>query len=950
MYLKSLEVHGFKSFAERTVLEFHKGVTGIVGPNGCGKSNVVDAVRWVLGETSAKALRGGEMADVIFNGTEKRKPLGMAEVTMTLADCEEALGVDYNEVSITRRVFRDGKGEYRINGTLCRLRDIHDLFADTGIGRASYSIMAQGQIDQILSSKPEERRVVFEEAAGITKFKREKKEALRKLEYTEANLLRVGDVLAEQERRMNSLKRQVSKARRYQELAGDVRVLDTHLAHRGFLEKSAQAGELRSSIHSFQTSHDELAERVPELEREVVEARHKAQALESELSGLRQKINEHRNALSSAESRITFNNERKAELEGRIKQNLADIETTREKLKQQEVDFEQANHALEEIKRRISVQEEQLAAQEEKTAAARQRRDELEQSLRVGRREMAAVQAQIASVQAKIESAVAQIEGTRERSRQLAEEQERMRQEIEAARATRDRIAADIAEISGGIQNHEEAYESSQRAYQRARAELETANAAAAEAHKLLATRSSRLDVVRGLVKRGEGFDKGTREVLRGLGEPERFSKGIHGPLAEFIEVDDECARAVEAALGVHLQAVLVDNGGFAAEILDALAGKKSGSAELLPSDYVGAAADRQLLTVPEGAVAWALDRVKADKRVLPVVERLLDNVLVVPDLATAMRMRGEHPDASFATVAGEWLGTEGIVRGGAGNDGGHSLLELRNEVRSLEKEVGELETADAEARARVEELSSSLTELEEAVAAARDRLERRRVDLSTREGELGLAERELESLEAKLKNVDWERGELESREQAAGESRKTLEDELESARRRMEELENSQARIQQEIEVAAREELDLSEALQELRTAVAVERRARQAAEEQQLPMEARLQELRELSARREAEVSEFTERIGQAAKENEWLAKECETHRAEAEKIEAELESRSAGRGELEEVIEVREEALDKMRREIAEAVERKGAEEVALTKIELKLENLVETIRER
>ncbi|MDB4788218.1 AAA family ATPase, partial [Akkermansiaceae bacterium] len=226
MYLKSLNIHGFKSFADKTHLEFAQGVTGIVGPNGCGKSNVVDAIRWVLGETSAKALRGGEMADVIFNGAEKRKPLGMAEVTLTLADCEVALKTEHNEVSVTRRVYRDGKSEYLINGTRCRLRDIGDLFMDTGIGRSSYSIMEQGKIDMLLSAKPEDRRQVFEEAAGITKSKKEKKEALRKLEYTEGNLLRVSDVLAEQERRINSLKRQVSKARRYQALSKDVTILD----------------------------------------------------------------------------------------------------------------------------------------------------------------------------------------------------------------------------------------------------------------------------------------------------------------------------------------------------------------------------------------------------------------------------------------------------------------------------------------------------------------------------------------------------------------------------------------------------------------------------------------------------------------------------------------------------------------------------------------------------
>src|ERR1700744_3781038 len=228
MYLKCLDVVGFKSFADRTRLAFHRGVTAIVGPNGCGKSNVLDAIRWVLGEQSAKALRGGEMKDVIFSGTDQRPPLGMAEVSLTFGDCEEQLGTEYNEVTITRRVFRDGASEYELNKTPCRLRDIQHLFMDTGVGRSAYSIMEQGKIDQILSSRPEDRRAIFEEAAGITKYKSQKKEALRKLEHTDANLLRIGDVIKEEKRQIGSLQRQAGKARRYQALHADLRMLDTH--------------------------------------------------------------------------------------------------------------------------------------------------------------------------------------------------------------------------------------------------------------------------------------------------------------------------------------------------------------------------------------------------------------------------------------------------------------------------------------------------------------------------------------------------------------------------------------------------------------------------------------------------------------------------------------------------------------------------------------------------
>ena len=222
MYLQALEIVGFKSFANKTRLVFEPGITAIVGPNGCGKSNVSDAIRWVLGEQRPTALRGSAMTDVIFNGTDSRKPLGMTEVSVTFADCEKQLGTEYNEVTITRRVFRSGEGQYFINRTPCRLRDIQRLFMDTGVGTSSYSVMAQGQIDAVLSSRPEDRRAIFEEASGITRFRADRKEAMRKLDQTDANLMRLGDVIRELHRQIGSLQRQAGKARRYKELQADL--------------------------------------------------------------------------------------------------------------------------------------------------------------------------------------------------------------------------------------------------------------------------------------------------------------------------------------------------------------------------------------------------------------------------------------------------------------------------------------------------------------------------------------------------------------------------------------------------------------------------------------------------------------------------------------------------------------------------------------------------------
>jgi chromosome segregation protein len=950
MYLKTLEIQGFKSFADKTVFEFAEGVTGIVGPNGCGKSNVVDAIRWVLGETSAKALRGGEMADVIFNGTEKRKPLGMAEVTLTMADCEQALKVEFNEVSITRRVYRDGKSEYRINHTLCRLKDIHDMLMDTGIGRTAYSIMAQGQIDQILSSKPEERRAVFEEAAGITKFKREKKEALRKLEYTEANLLRVSDVLAEQERRMNSLKRQVAKARRYQALAADTRVLDTHLGHRKFIELTAERDELLTSIRGLEVRDTELSTQLPAKEEAVNAARAAARVFEGELAEIRQRLNEHRNALSSAEGRIAFNEERKHELESRIRQNREDIQSTRDKLAQQEFDFIAANESLDQLNRHIAEKELRLAEMEERTRGARAEREELENSLRTSRIEANRTQSLIAAVQAKIESSLAQLEGNRDRARQLADEEQRLNLEMEEGRAEQSRIQSEVETSAAQISQLEEAFQIAERAYQHTRGDLDAARTAAVESNRKLAQRSARFEAVRQLVESGEGFEKGTRNVLNGLDEPDHFKPAIHGVLASFIEADNDCARAIESALGNHLQAVLVQDQAIAESLIERLTAKQLGIAAIIPETFVTHAAGTQMEALPEGATSWALDRVKSDKRISGIIERLLDRVLIVPNLATALRLRPNHPGITFVTLAGVILGGEGTLRGGSTAEGSTSVLELRNEVRTLENEVASLAQADEAARRRVTDTEANLEQLREEVEVARERLQRQKVELSTLQGQLTLSTREVENLDTKLENVRWERGELNNRERAAADSRVQLEAELHQSRERLDGLETDARRLQSEADSFVQREGELTNDLNSLRTELAVERRAKQAAEEQQRPMENRLSELREASIRREAEIESFTQRIDDASAENSRLAEECETHRLDAEDLGKEIETRSVGRAALLESIESAETELATLRRDLARINEQKGREEINATKLDLRLENLSNSIAER
>src|SRR5438445_777699 len=387
MYLKNLTVLGFKSFADKTSLNFQPGVTAIVGPNGCGKSNVSDAIRWVLGEQSAKALRGGEMADVIFNGTDGRKPLGMAEVSLTIGGVDEehlsAAGVEmaYDEVTITRRVLRDGGSEYFINKTPCRLKDVQQLFMGTGVGRTSYSIMAQRNITQILSSKPEDRRLIFEEAAGITKFKAQKKESLRKLEYTEQNLLRVADLIREVKRQIGSLQRQAGKARRYKQLMQELQHLDTQLARhqfdvlqgeinerQGTAEKLRVEAELRRSQEAQQEAQSDAFAQAQELTR----ARNEINALDLQKQG-----NVVRLEKLSAE-KIQLEEER-GQLETRLQEFAASVEAEKLSAQTQRGTVEERQARLREIQQELTTLTQDLDGRLQQQAEKRSRLNVLEQ-------------------------------------------------------------------------------------------------------------------------------------------------------------------------------------------------------------------------------------------------------------------------------------------------------------------------------------------------------------------------------------------------------------------------------------------------------------------------------------------------------------------------------------------------------------------------------------------
>lgn len=325
MHLKWLDITGFKSFPDRTRLQFEPGMTAIVGPNGCGKSNVSDAIRWVLGETSARALRGAKMEDCIFSGTDARKPLGMAEVNITFTDCESILGTEFNEVTVTRRVLRSGEGQYFLNKTPCRLKDIQRLFMNTGIGTSSYSLMEQGRIDQILSSRPEDRREIFEEASGITKFKMDKREAARKLEQTEANLLRLADVIREVKRQIGSLQRQAGKARRYKELREELRRLDLCFSRDRLSQMDTALQQIEAELRTIAEESAGLHTEIQNLESGETEQRARLTATEEAIGQAMENRADAQTRLDRTTDTVRINRDRIRELETLADRDRRDI-------------------------------------------------------------------------------------------------------------------------------------------------------------------------------------------------------------------------------------------------------------------------------------------------------------------------------------------------------------------------------------------------------------------------------------------------------------------------------------------------------------------------------------------------------------------------------------------------------------------------------------------------
>ncbi len=706
MYLKSLEIQGFKSFANRIVLEFHNGITGIVGPNGSGKSNIADAVRWVLGEQKVKQLRSTGMQDVIFAGTENRRPVSFAYVAITLDNSDRALGLDYNEVTVARRVYRSGESEYLLNGTACRLRDIHELFYDTGIGKEGYSIIGQGQIDQILSGKPEERRELFDEAAGIVKFKRRKQLTLKKLENEQQNMLRVTDIMTELERQVGPLAKQSEKARTYLKKKEDLKVWEVN----SFLE---EMDRVDAESISVKEKYDIATAQQTEANREFEAIRVKYEDLET-----RMETNDAR--IADLNAQIAAVDVEREKNEGRVNVLMEQINTIRQ-------GETHVNERLEELVSDIEKREQSGQAYSDEKAETDRQIAEVEEKKRVLAERLEALKKSEAEAEATIEagkkeiisllSARAALEGDQQRCSTMIEQanirQAQLNQQMLSDKSSgydaADRLKekeAELDELSERILSKEK---KKITLVQKRRKWQDQAGALTTELDRVRMQynrQSSELTALKNIAERYDGYGNGIKRVM----ERKADTRGIRGVVADLIKVDKRYETAIEIALGGSIQNIVTDDEETAKKMISYLKENRYGRVTFLPLTSVSSPDNfsaKKALGEP-GAIGMADTLVSCEDRYRKVAGYLLGRILVVDNIDHAIAIEKKHHyTIRIVTLEGESLSPGGSISGGAFKNKGN-LLGRTREIEALEKNLEALKEREKKAGDRLTDVQTA--------------------------------------------------------------------------------------------------------------------------------------------------------------------------------------------------------------------------------------------------
>ncbi len=866
MYLKKLEINGFKSFADKTELLFEPGITSVVGPNGCGKTNVADSVRWVMGEQSAKGLRASEMTDVIFNGTDSRKASSMAEVTLTLSNEDKSLPLEYDEISITRRVYRSGESEYLINKAIARLKDVKELFMGTGLGISAYSVMAQGQMDQIVTSKPVERRAIFEEAAGITRYKARKVEALRKLDATEQNLVRISDIIAEIKRQISSLERQAKQAEKYREYKEELGKLQVQI----HLDKAEKLkNKLKDVHHKMGQVKEKLGEAqstTRDLEQEERNQRAQLNEIDEELAAIREQAYKAGSEVEVTVGRMDGARRHKGMLEDQKKRNEQEVIESLARIEQLKVW----------VKERLELLRNKGEQKKEKDSL----KSELDQKLIVIEDELSAknkdlenknvaaidLVTQAAQMKAELESLKSQDEETFRRVQDLAAQVDRLQNEIASAAGRLSNIQTEKKNAQDEVTQTDETILSLQSDLSAHETQIEETNNSLKQLNNRYSEARSRLSVLEELQSKLTGYDSGVKTILQARQVEPLMWQEVLGVVADLLFVDQQHETAVESLLGSQLQSLVVQTRAMAQKVVAHLKAEGQGKVSLFVlEDLVNL--DKQ--SFPEqvlseaGVEASVLSQLKFDAKLEPVVRYLFEQDVFVADWAAAERLSLLYPRTRFVTKEGDRLGPLGCVKAGSVSSG-VSLLGRHREMTELSDHIKAVEGQIQQAEAALGESKKQRKDTEDRLIAGESRRQQLKIRLAEMEKEITQLNETLARLKA---------------EKAAEEKEKiTLEEHWNADKTRIQELSQLLSQSEQAHHLTQEEISEARKNLQDLQA-----RKEDMSKQVMQVVME--LSALDEVAARSkeeaeryQAEQDHLTQSVAQKKHENQELESQGE------------------------------------------------------------------------
>ncbi|NLH48544.1 MAG: chromosome segregation protein SMC [Myxococcales bacterium] len=958
MRIKDLELVGFKSFVDKTRFTFDDGISSIVGPNGCGKSNIVDAIRWVMGEMSAKSLRGGEMQDVIFNGSDTRKPMGMAQVSVIFS-CEDGItpsGYEgMSEIQVTRRLYRSGESEYLINKRVCRLKDIVDLFLDTGIGSRAYSIIEQGQIAKVISAKPLERRILIEEAAGISKYRVKREEALRKIEATQTNLARVSDVIFEIKRTLTSLQRQAAKAERYHELKAELQELDVELAGR---EKVLLARQAEQTLANIKHLGDMQLQATTQLEVE-----------ETQLTKLRLDVLEHEKAINLAAEKVARLREtvradesqrdllsRDIEhLEAQIGLWREEIEAARERMGLMDQEVAATVEKIADLQTAATEARATLARNQEILQGAQARRQDLDRVAESARNELL----RLAGRQASLRQAVQNHQDNRAaRQRQIEQNQARaaaneellgktladgeaLRAKLAALQEERGKLESDLGDKRTRLANIRQTAEGKKKAFNEAK-----------EAHDKTRVRLESLEEMR---RNLEGYQYGVRKIMeavrQGSGGLNGTRKEILGVLAEKISVPARFETALEAVLGERLQAVLVTDQEAGHTAADYLKTEKAGRGSFVPLEpRLPAKIDYPEKTIGQ-TLGCLVNHVELEPEYRQVAEVLLANVLVVENLDAAIRLHKENGyTGSFVTLDGELVDDTGTITGGQVDAVTSGILQKKREIAELSAKAEELAALLKKAEGDYYASEGMISRLQEVIAQNQQALDDNRIALSETAGESRRRQQEIERLQTEKAGLQQqaarlaeELAELEKRHAAEERELGEVDQALAAARHAADEKTAAQKALASEIDSHQKAVTESLLAVNNLRqeTHNTENYRAnRLHAKDEAAALVARrneqVEQARETQLRHREKIAVFTQSIGEKITH-------LEAAEREAVQVREGVDEKIARVNQSENVIKMLRRDLESHAREIHSA-------ELTASQIAMKREHVAERLREK